>query len=238
MVLGARLAENGLGYLFPVFGLSYVITTLGAPQVRCARARTLAFVIQLFMIVGFATLSDCIGRRPVVFCSGRSPASSGRSPSSGWPAPRMDLIAVAFIGARAVVTAAMFGPQAAYFANCSRRSGVSPDSFAREQARCWPADPRRSRPGTGGVVRKLVAGRMSRGPAGQPAPRSDPERLRDFEERITVDNKSDAVLMNAATRRHATMLREPWCSNFDSCSRSGPWSDGVRTKRRAAETPA
>jgi MHS family shikimate/dehydroshikimate transporter-like MFS transporter len=27
-VVGARLAENGLGYLFPVFGLSYVINTL------------------------------------------------------------------------------------------------------------------------------------------------------------------------------------------------------------------
>ncbi len=32
VVLGARLAENGLGYLFPVFGLSYVINTLGVPK--------------------------------------------------------------------------------------------------------------------------------------------------------------------------------------------------------------
>ena len=42
VVLGARLAENGLGYLFPVFGLSYVVTTLGVPQGRrteCADAR-------------------------------------------------------------------------------------------------------------------------------------------------------------------------------------------------------
>jgi len=37
VVLGARLAENGLGYLFPVFGLSYVITTLGVPKSRCAQ---------------------------------------------------------------------------------------------------------------------------------------------------------------------------------------------------------
>ena len=27
-MVGARLAENGLGHLFPVFGLSYVINTL------------------------------------------------------------------------------------------------------------------------------------------------------------------------------------------------------------------
>src|SRR5213075_1190203 len=32
VVLGARLAENGLGYLFPVFGLSYVINTLHMPR--------------------------------------------------------------------------------------------------------------------------------------------------------------------------------------------------------------
>src|SRR5215471_14248681 len=32
VVLGARMAENGLGYFFPVFGLSYVITTLGVPR--------------------------------------------------------------------------------------------------------------------------------------------------------------------------------------------------------------
>src|SRR5438874_1725494 len=32
VVLGARLAENGLGYLFPVFGLNYVITTVGVPS--------------------------------------------------------------------------------------------------------------------------------------------------------------------------------------------------------------
>jgi MFS family permease len=32
VVLGARMAENGLGYFFPVFGLSYVITTAGVPK--------------------------------------------------------------------------------------------------------------------------------------------------------------------------------------------------------------
>src|SRR6266576_3188354 len=98
VVLGARLAENGLGYFFPVFGLSYVITTLGVPKADALSALMLAFVIELFTIVGFATLSDRIGRRPVYMFG----ALAG--------------IAWAFIGARAVVTAAMFGPQAAYFA--------------------------------------------------------------------------------------------------------------------------
>ena len=62
---GARMAENGLGYLFPVFGLSYVINTLGVPKADALSALMLAFVIELFTIVGFAALSDRIGRRPV-----------------------------------------------------------------------------------------------------------------------------------------------------------------------------
>src|SRR5580700_8588499 len=65
VVLGARLAENGLGYFFPVFGLSYIITTLGVPKSEALSALMLAFVVELFAIVGFASLSDRIGRRPV-----------------------------------------------------------------------------------------------------------------------------------------------------------------------------
>src|ERR1700683_5493285 len=65
VVLGARMAENGLGYFFPVFGLSYVITTLGVPKSEALSALMLAFVFELFAILGFAALSDHIGRRPV-----------------------------------------------------------------------------------------------------------------------------------------------------------------------------
>src|SRR5437016_5068242 len=65
VVLGARLAENGLGYLFPVFGLSYVITTLGVPRADALSALMLAFVVELFTIVGFASLSGRIWRRAV-----------------------------------------------------------------------------------------------------------------------------------------------------------------------------
>jgi MFS family permease len=116
VVLGARLAENGLGYLFPVFGLNYVITTLGVPRAAALSALMLAFIIELFTIIGFAALSDRLGRRPVYMF--------GALAGIAWAFPFFLLvgtkewiwIAVAFIGARAVVTAAMFGPQAAYFA--------------------------------------------------------------------------------------------------------------------------
>jgi MFS family permease len=116
VVLGARLAENGLGYLFPVFGLNYVINTLGVPKAEALSALMLAFVIELFAIVGFATLSDHIGRRPV-YMFGALAGVAFAFPFFWLVATREWIwIALAFIVARAVVTAAMFGPQAAYFA--------------------------------------------------------------------------------------------------------------------------
>jgi MFS family permease len=116
VVLGARLAENGLGYLFPVFGLSYVITTLGVPKAEALSALMLAFVIELFAIVGFATLSDRIGRRPV-YMFGALAGVAFAFPFFWLVGTKQWIwIAVAFIISRAVVTAAMFGPQAAYFA--------------------------------------------------------------------------------------------------------------------------
>jgi MFS family permease len=116
VVLGARLAENGLGYLFPVFGLSYVITTLGVPKADALSALMLAFAVELFAIVGFASLSDRIGRRPV-YLFGALCGVAFAFPFF-WLVGTKEWIwiALAFIIARAVVTAAMFGPQAAYFA--------------------------------------------------------------------------------------------------------------------------
>jgi metabolite-proton symporter len=116
VVLGARLAENGLGYLFPVFGLNYVVSTLGVPRSEALSALMLAFVIELFAIVGFATLSDRIGRRPV-YMFGALAGVVFAYPFFLLVGTREWIwIAVAFIVARAVITAAMFGPQAAYFA--------------------------------------------------------------------------------------------------------------------------
>ena len=116
VVLGARLAENGLGYFFPVFGLSYVITTLGVPRSEALSALMLAFVIEIFTIMGFAALSDRIGRRPVYMFGAL--AGVALAFPFFWMVGTKEWIwiAVAFIMARAVVTAAMFGPQAAYFA--------------------------------------------------------------------------------------------------------------------------
>jgi MFS family permease len=116
VVLGARLAENGLGYLFPVFGLSYVITTLGVPKSDALSALMLAFFVELFAIVGFASLSDHVGRRPVYLFGAVAGILFAFPFFLLVGTKQWIFIAAAFIIARAVVTAAMFGPQAAYFA--------------------------------------------------------------------------------------------------------------------------
>jgi MFS family permease len=116
VLLGARIAENGLGYLFPVFGLGYVVTTLGVPRGEALSALMLAFAIELFTILGFSALSDRIGRRPV-YMFGALAGIALAFPFFWLVGSRQWIwIALAFILARAVVTAAMFGPQAAYFA--------------------------------------------------------------------------------------------------------------------------
>src|SRR5712664_695284 len=63
VVLGARLAENGLGYLFPVAGLSYVTPTLRVPIAGGPIEILPAAGTGLYTIDAFATLSDRIGRR-------------------------------------------------------------------------------------------------------------------------------------------------------------------------------
>jgi MFS family permease len=112
---GGEATENGLGYFFPVFGLSYVITTVGVPKADALSALMLAFTIELFAILGFAALADRIGRRPV-YMFGAVAGVLLAFPFFWMVGTKQWLmIALAFILARAVVTAAMFGPQAAYF---------------------------------------------------------------------------------------------------------------------------
>jgi MFS family permease len=133
VVLGARLAENGLGYLFPVFGLTYVVTNLRVPKSVAMNALFIAYVVELFAVPAFSALSDRIGRRPV-YIFGALAGVAFAFPFFWMVDTKAVLwITIAFIIARAVVTAAMFGPQAAYFAELfapSRR--YSGFAFARE----------------------------------------------------------------------------------------------------------
>ena len=160
----------------------------------------LAFVIELFTIIGFAALSDRIGRRPVYMF--------GALAGIVWAFPFFLLvgtkewiwIAVAFIGARAVVTAAMFGPQAAYFAELfppqRRFAGFA---FARELGSLLAGGPAPF------VAAALVAWSGSWWPVACYAAFlaactaiaicCGPET---YEESITVDNTTDGDAMRAA----------------------------------------
>jgi MFS family permease len=203
VVLGARMAENGLGYLFPVFGLSYVINTLAVPKAEALSALMIAFVIELFAIMGFAALSDRIGRRPV-YMFGALAGAVLAFPFFWLVGTKQWIwIALAFILARAVVTAAMFGPQAAYFAELfppqRRFAGFA---FARELGSLLAGGPAPF------VATALVAWSGSWWPVACYAAVlaaitafavwCGPET---YEESITIDNTSDAAIPLAVPLR-------------------------------------
>jgi MFS family permease len=133
VVIGARLAENGLGYLFPVFGLSYIAGTLHLPREVGLLGVLLGNAFAIAGVAYFSWLSDRVGRRPVYLGGALFSAAfafpffwlvNTRSPA---------LIVLAFVGAMAIGGAAMFGPQAAYFSELfGPRLRYSGFAFARE----------------------------------------------------------------------------------------------------------
>src|SRR3984957_9946468 len=133
VVIGARMAENGLGYLYLVFGLSYVTATLGVSRGIAIVGIMLSTFVEFLCVAFFAWLSDKVGRRPV-YIGGALFSAAFAFPFFLLTGTRDPvLIAVAFIFAIGVGGCAMFGPQAAYFAELFgpglRYSGFA---FARE----------------------------------------------------------------------------------------------------------
>ena len=116
VVVGARLAENGLGYLFPVFTLNYMTKTLGMDKGMVLGGIMSAHALSLITIPYFSALSDRIGRRPVYMGAALF--------SAAWAIPFFLLVNTgtpvlvwfALIMAISVGVAGMFGQQAAYFA--------------------------------------------------------------------------------------------------------------------------
>lgn len=133
VVIGARLAENGLGYLFPVFGLSYIVGTLHLPREVGLLGVLLGNAFEIAGVAYFSWLSDRVGRRPV-YLGGALFSAAFAFPffwlvNTGSPA----LIVLAFVGAMAIGGGAMFGPQAAYFSELfGPRLRYSGFAFARE----------------------------------------------------------------------------------------------------------
>ena len=133
VILGSRLAENGLGYLFPVFTLNYLTKQLHMPRSTVLAGIMTAYAISLVTLPAFAALSDRIGRRPVymgaaIFCALFAfPFFWLVETQNGV------LIGIAFILALAIGANGMFGPQAAYYSELfSTRMRYSGFAFARE----------------------------------------------------------------------------------------------------------
>jgi MFS family permease len=133
VVIGARFAENGLGYLFTVFGLSYVINTLHASREVGISGVMLGNFAEIFCIVFFSWLSDKIGRRPVYMFGALFSAAFAFPFFLMVGTLNPLLIDIAFILVIGVGGGAMFGPQAAYFAELfGPRLRYSGFAFARE----------------------------------------------------------------------------------------------------------
>lgn len=133
VVIGSRLAENGLGYLFPVFGLSYVVNTLHLPRSVALTGVICGNVAELVGVVFFAWLSDHVGRRPVYMAGALFSAVFAFPFFILLGTKDPGLIALAFILIMGIGGGAMFGPQAAYFAELfGPRLRYSGFAFARE----------------------------------------------------------------------------------------------------------
>jgi len=133
VVIGARFAENGLGYLFTVFGLSYVINTLHVSREVGISGVMLGNFAEIFGVLFFSWLSDRIGRRPVYMFGALFSAAFAFPFFLLVGTLNPVLISIAFILVIGVGGGAMFGPQAAYFAELfGPRLRYSGFAFARE----------------------------------------------------------------------------------------------------------
>lgn len=133
VVIGARMAENGFAYLFPVFAVGFAVNTLGVERSTTLLAVVIASAVQLVFIPIWAHVSDRIGRRPVY--------AGGALLSLLWLVPFFMLLEtlsapfliLGFVVGLGILYPAMLAPQAAYFAELfDTRTRLSGFAFARE----------------------------------------------------------------------------------------------------------
>jgi metabolite-proton symporter len=133
VVIGARMAENGFAYLFPVFAVGFAVNTVGVPKNTTLLAVVIASAIQVVFIPIWAHVSDRIGRRPVY--------AAGALISVLWLVPfflmlqslSTPLLMLGFVVGLGILYPAMLAPQAAYFAELfDTRTRLSGFAFARE----------------------------------------------------------------------------------------------------------
>jgi MHS family shikimate/dehydroshikimate transporter-like MFS transporter len=115
LAMGARFAENSCFYIFTVFMYTYATGRPGFSRQAILQGVVIAAAVQLFLIPAFAALSDRVGRRPVylggalfmgLFAFPFFWMVDTGIPVVLWLALTLGLAAIA----------AMYGPQAAFFA--------------------------------------------------------------------------------------------------------------------------
>jgi MFS transporter, MHS family, shikimate and dehydroshikimate transport protein len=142
LVIGARFAENGLGYLFPTWSISYLTGQLGYSKTTALTAVTVATAAQLVMVPVWSIMSDRVGRKPVyggaaVFCALFAFPYFMLLDTKITP-----LVLLAMCAAVGIGVAGMFGPQAAYFTELfGPRVRYSGFAFARELGSIFAGGP-------------------------------------------------------------------------------------------------
>jgi Na+/melibiose symporter-like transporter len=116
IVVFTQMGQNGMAYMFGVFGLSYVTTQLEVPRNDALMALLVADVIQIATIVAAAMLSDRIGRRPVYMAAAIFTALMAFPFFWLLGSGSLALVYVAFALAFGVGYAGMLGTQPAFFA--------------------------------------------------------------------------------------------------------------------------
>ena len=116
LAMGARFAENGFFYIYATFVLAYATQVLGMNKQDILTGVLIAAFLESFTIPVFGALSDNHGRRPVYIFGAIFSAIMSfplfsllgtKNPQLGW---------IAIVLGLAVGHAAMYGPQASFFA--------------------------------------------------------------------------------------------------------------------------
>jgi MHS family shikimate/dehydroshikimate transporter-like MFS transporter len=116
LAVGSRIGIDVVFYIFAVYALTYVSTNLGLPRNLGLVAVSIAALIEIFTIPAFASLSDKVGRRPVLM--------TGAAFLAVWIFPffwlldtrSTSLIILAVIVGLSIGHAAVYGTQASFYA--------------------------------------------------------------------------------------------------------------------------
>jgi MHS family shikimate/dehydroshikimate transporter-like MFS transporter len=116
IVIFTQMGQNGMAYMFGVFGLSYATTQLKVPRNDALMALLVADVVQIGTILAVAMLSDRIGRRPVYMGAALFTALIAFPFFWLLGSGNLALVYVGFALAFGVGYAGMLGTQPAFFA--------------------------------------------------------------------------------------------------------------------------